>query len=95
MSFVVVSFYTPKYTECVKRLKRSLKKFGIPHDIEKIKSNGEWIVNANRKATFIKCKFSIYNEPVVWVDADAVIRKYPDYFDVIEEDIRYWVLGIG
>jgi len=83
----VVSFYTDNYSEEAERLICSLKKFCIKHDVERIESLGSWDKNTNHKAVFIKRKLLKYMSPVVWIDADAEITRYPKYFDVIEEDI--------
>ena len=83
----VVSFYTDDYEEDVKRLICSLKKFNLDYDIENIESLGSWDLNTNYKATFIKKKLLKHKQPIVWLDADSEVVKYPKYFDVIEEDI--------
>ena len=84
---MIVSFYTPDYREVVKGLIGSLKKFKLDYDVEEIESLGSWDLNCNHKASFLLRKLKEHQTPVIWVDADAVVRKYPTYFDVIQEDI--------
>ena len=86
MRSLIVSFYTPEYSEIVKNLIRSLKEFKLPYEIEKRKSLGSWMKNNNQKPAFILEKLKQYDK-IVWLDADAVVKRYPAYFDLIEEDI--------
>ena len=83
----VISFYTKQYKREVDRLICSLKKFNIDCDIEYYESDKSWIENTNYKQVFIKKKLLEYKHPLVWLDADAEVVKYPKYFDVIEEDV--------
>lgn len=73
----------------VENLIRSLKKFKIPYDIEWTEDKGSWLLNTAYKSEFIKKKLSEYGR-IVWIDADGEIKKYPSYFDVIEEDIAVY-----
>lgn len=86
-NWLAISFYTPKYREIVEELKSSLDKFSIPYDIEERESLGNWLLNCNHKPIFIKDKFLKHKKNIVWIDADAVVYKYPKYFDVIEEEV--------
>lgn len=82
----IVSFYTEEYSGVVKNLISSLKRFNLSYDIEKRKSLGSWLKNTNQKPRFILEKLKQYNN-IIWLDADAIVRRYPTYFDLIEEDI--------
>lgn len=86
MRNTIVSFYTPEYSEIVKNLIGSLKKLGLPYDIEERGSLGGWLKNVNQKPSFIFEKFN-QHKGVIWLDADAVVKRYPTYFNLIEEDI--------
>ncbi len=82
----IISFYTEGYSEIVKDLISSLKSFGLSYDIEKRKDLSSWYQNVNFKADFILEKLKQY-ERIIWLDADAIVKRYPVYFDLIEEDI--------
>ena len=64
-----------------------MKKFKLEYDIEEIKSLGSWNLNINHKASFLLRKLEEHKKSVIWIDADAIVRKYPTYFDIIQEDI--------
>lgn len=36
---------------------------------------------------FIREKFHQHKKEIIWIDSDAIVVRYPTYFDVIEEDI--------
>ncbi len=63
-----------------------MKKFNLKYDIEKRKDLGSWYQNVNQKSEFIFEKLKLYDR-VIWLDADAIIKRYPIYFDLIEEDV--------
>jgi hypothetical protein len=79
-----VSFYTENgtYPELIKDLQKSLDKFSLIYEIEKLKDNGSWVKNCALKAEFIKTKLeqAKTNDCIVWIDSDAQIIKYPDFF---------------
>jgi hypothetical protein len=89
-----VSAYTinTPYEQEVENLKKSLIKFefSIEHIIP-INNLGTWEKNCQQKATVIKNKLTELNEPIVWLDADAVINKYPELFGRIQKDLAICV----
>ena len=91
--YIVVSFYTERYKEVVQDLIRSLTLFELPFDVEPRKSVGSWVGNLNQKQVFILEKLQQYERPIVWLDADAEVKRYPVLFDFIEEDIGVFYLG--
>lgn len=82
-----VSFYTPKYAEAAGRLTRSLKRFSLKHEVLPMSDAGEWTENCAKKAGFCLEMWSQSSGPIVWVDADAVVREYPILFDEIDADV--------
>lgn len=78
----VASFYTPNppYPELAQRLARSLLALGIPHTIEAVASSGNWKANCMRRAGFLLDLLKRRNEPLLWVDADAVVHSDPRPF---------------
>jgi hypothetical protein len=90
-----VSFYTPTYAEEAAGLRDSLDKFGLQHHIQAIPSFGDWTQNTHYKAAFLLSVLKLYSGlPVVWLDADARVRRYPLLFDVLDCDFAgHWRRG--
>lgn len=85
--FNLISFYTPDYAEVAERLKCSCKLFNITSEILEVPSKGSWLNGVAFKPKFIQQMWKLSAKPVVWVDADAVVKKYPSYFDWITSDV--------
>lgn len=85
MNFRIVSYYTrnTSYELEAKKLMESLEKLGLPYEIEAIDSLGSWQKNTHYKAIFIRKMMEKHDEDVVFLDADCVVRRYPDLFDEI------------
>lgn len=84
----VVSFYTQDtfYQLEVQNLIASCEKFGIAYRIEPIPSFGSWEVNCAYKPFFIHRKLQELEQPVLWVDADGVFKKKPEYLKIFSAD---------
>lgn len=94
MSFIIVSFYTERtpYEMEVRNLTASLAALNIPYHIKGVKSLGSWEKNCQYKARFIFEAMDMFDTNIVWIDADAVVRKYPLLFDTLDCDIAYHYL---
>jgi len=78
MNFIVVAYCTKGgYEEHAQRLRLSLDKLNIRYEIKVIDSLGSWQKNCIYKPEFIKEMLIKYNQPVIYVDADAIFHKYP------------------
>jgi len=80
----VISFYTKGtgYEQEIKKLEASLKRFNIPYHFYGCKQYGNWRANLNCKSASILAAFKKYpNEDIVFLDADAIVRQYPELFD--------------
>lgn len=77
----VVSFFTPDYSADADRLAASLDEFKIPYKIDQIPTLGSWSLNTAYKATFLAIARMQLRGPLVWIDADAIVRSYPHEFD--------------
>ncbi len=88
-----ISFYTRNtgYEDEVGNLIESLEKFNLNHYVEAIDSLGSWQKNCMYKPVFIKKMLDKYPEEdkIVWIDADAIVKKDPVLFKDIEEDIAF------
>ncbi|MEA2992857.1 MAG: hypothetical protein QOD40_1777 [Alphaproteobacteria bacterium] len=87
-SFKVVCFYTEdnEYKDHVERLRASLLKFNVPHEIHGIASQGIWELNCAYKAQYIREQWNRAETPVVWLDADATVEQEPVLFQSIDAD---------
>ena len=86
MSFVLCSYYTfdTPYREEIRNLILSVKDMPLQTYFKGIENRGSWEANTHYKAQFIKEMMDRYPEKaIVYVDADAVVRKYPALFDTI------------
>jgi len=93
---IIISYCTPGNYEGIakKYLIPSLRKLKLTYlmghvGIERDEKN--WIKNVNRKPEFIRNCLLQFKEDVLWIDADAEVRKYPELFSKIpfEYDIAY------
>lgn len=84
--FIAVSFYTDEaYRAEAEKLKASLDALGIAHDIRALASRGSWIANVEMKPEFIKAMLMEHpGTPIVWIDADGIVRRYPVIFDALD-----------
>lgn len=90
-SFIICCFFTPSYEANVKGLKDSLETLEINHYLQPIQDQGYWEANTRVKPHFLlHClkRFSDCN--IVYLDADAVVKKPLDYFDKLQADISVY-----
>lgn len=79
---VYVSFFTPDYLEPASKLIESLHDQGLDFDIPKVPDTGKWITNCAVKPKFVYDMLQRYpDRPVVWTDADSILRKEPAVFE--------------
>lgn len=60
---------------------------GIPIEIEPLESKGSWEKNVAMKPAFILEKLRQNTCPILWVDADAVFLKKPDFSSFLQADL--------
>jgi hypothetical protein len=86
--FIVCAFYTDKYCLEIDKLKESLTNLNIEHYVKHYESRGYWEANTRIKPEFLlECLNKFNNKSVVYIDADAIVRKPLDLFNEIHEDI--------
>lgn len=84
MSPLFVSFFTPAYAAEAAGLVESLDAFGLPHDVRKLDSRGDWTRNCSMKPAFIReMRAEHPGRPIVWLDADARVKAPPVLFDML------------
>jgi hypothetical protein len=77
---IFISHYTldTEYENIVERLVDSLKKHRLDFDIEAIQTLGSWRANSNYCAKQVQQMLKKhYPRPVLRLDADAVVQRYP------------------
>lgn len=81
---VVVSFFTNlRYANCARELEASLLEIGLAsYDLRPRKSIGDLKTNLHQKIPFIREMLDLYKgRPVLWIDADAQVRRWPTILD--------------
>lgn len=78
------------YQNLSKSLESSCNSLDIPLYLESMDSLGSWELNTHYKAKFIKkCMLMLDTEYLLYIDVDAVFRRYPILFDSLNCDIAY------
>jgi hypothetical protein len=79
----VISFFTEdwKYPEYAENLKQDCEKLGLEYRIEHRKNTGSYSKNTAIKPFYIKECLMSEQEPLLWIDVDASILKYPSVVD--------------
>lgn len=86
---IFVSYYWGNYESKAKILRNKLNSLHIDHDIQYINFNPkDYQNNINYKPTFIKKMIRKHKRPVVYLDIDLTIKKYPKLFDTNYFDIQ-------
>lgn len=88
--FIIISYYTkdtPYKAEAMK-LAFSLEVAEVAWFIEEVPNLGSWQKNTHYKATFIKRMLDKFKgKNLVFVDADAIVQRYPKLFDTLKCDL--------
>lgn len=88
----VVSFYTTGtgYEQEILKLEASLIKFNLPYKFFAYKPTGTWRGNLNYKSETILKAFDLFpDKDIVFLDADAIVRKHPILFDELSGKHKY------
>lgn len=87
-SYVVCAFYTPNYLPQLLSLKRSLEAHGINHFFKRYERLPTWEQNTRLKPVFVDyCLGHFPNKDILYLDADAVVRKPLDFFSNVSADV--------
>jgi len=84
-SFKVVSYFTPDYLPSVKRLEDSLVKHDISYEFVSHQPFRNWLEGVRFKPHFLRSQLLKSEVPLVWLDADATVEKYPSLFDSFKD----------
>jgi len=82
----LISFYTKdwKYPQHAQRLCGECEQLGVPCVIEELPTTGSYLKNTCLKPQFILDKLEELKSPVLWVDVDASLFKYPCFEDRVD-----------
>lgn len=84
MKYQAISFYTPDYEEVALRLGVSCQKNNVPLKLYPKPPKGSWVGNCGMKPQVIREAWFEFETPIVWIDADAVVRSEPVLFNNLE-----------
>jgi len=86
--YIVCGFYTPNYLPQILSLKASLEAHKINHFLKRYEPRGGWEANTRMKPVFIDyCLTKFSGTDIVYLDADAVVRKPLKAFDAMTSDV--------
>lgn len=95
---IYISYFTADeiYMPAANRLKISLDKLNLNHEIICCPSRGTWNLNTCYKANFIHAMLQAYDPlDLIWIDADAEVMQYPILLEDIKQDIASVVNNQG
>ena len=96
---IVISGYTVKshlgdyYKRATHRLTESLIKYDMQHIIYPLKSVDDWTTGCSLKPALILETLKAFKRPVLWIDADGEVFKYPKIFENAKFDIALRKVG--
>jgi hypothetical protein len=76
---IIVSYFTADtpYEEEARKLMASCDAVGIAHHISRVPNRGSWEANCAYKADFLAGLWRELRRPLLWVDADGVLKRSP------------------
>jgi hypothetical protein len=90
-NFLVCCFYTDSYRDHALNLKQSLDHFNLDYYFKEVEDAGYWEANTRIKPHFIlECLYKFPNKNVLYLDADALVKKPLDYFNHITADVAFY-----
>lgn len=78
---LIISFFTDdwEYPQHAERFKADCDSFGLKHYVEQKESTKDYIRNTCMKPFFIRDCLEKFQQPVFWIDIDAVVMKKIDF----------------
>lgn len=77
------------YAREAEQLAHSLNNYGLPYALQLVKNLGSWEANTSHKPTFIRDMMNRHEgTPLVYLDADARVRRRPVLFDELSRGDR-------
>lgn len=77
---LIVSYYTTGtvYEQWADRMMASCDRLGLQHHVVPLEVTGSWEVRTHTKARVCQAIWTEARQPILWVDADAVIHQRPE-----------------
>ncbi len=89
--FIVCCFFTESYITHAESLQDSLDALDISYFFKCVPDAGYWEANTRIKPHFIQeCLTQFPEHHILYVDADAVVKKPLDYFNHINADVAFY-----
>jgi hypothetical protein len=84
---LIISYYTidTPYEELAERLGKNLESFNLEYDFRGLPDQKNWCRNCALKGPFVRDMMKELNQPLVWLDLDAEVMKYPKLFTELDE----------
>lgn len=99
MNFCVFSFYTKDtpYEDEIRILEASCKNLKVPFAKRSIGTSGKWVNNTMFKPQLIlEFMEQTKYEAVIWIDADGVVKQYPQLFlQYLSDKVDFSVFRMG
>lgn len=90
-SFLICCFYTDSYRDHALSLQQSLDNFNLNYYFKEVEDAGYWEANTRIKPHFIlECLQQFPEKDVLYLDADAMVKKPLDYFNHITADVAFY-----
>jgi len=92
----VIAYYTmgSQYEQLIEKLKASCEQFDVKINVRGYDDRGTWEQNCAIKSEFILDMLrSFPGETLIYIDADAVIKKDPELFRIFDADFGCHFLG--
>lgn len=90
-TFIICCFYTDSYRDHALSLKNSLDIFDLDYYFKQVDDEGYWEANTRIKPHFVlECLEKFPAKNVLYLDADAQVKKPLDYFDSITADVAFY-----
>ena len=89
-NFLVISYYTKSYKKLAFKLKDTILNHNLEGRTVFLSKEGTWQENTNYKPRFIKHCLKVFEKPILYVDADAEFRKYPELIPkLVESNLEF------
>lgn len=85
---LVVSYFTQGtiYVKEIEHLRKSLHKYVMDYEFRGMPNTGNWRHNCAMKGPFMRDMMAKLDRPLIWLDADARVIKYPILFEQLKCD---------
>ena len=91
---IACAFYTDNYLPQVHALRHSLKSHKLRFFLKRVARQSTWEATTRLKAAFVRdCLARFTNSHILYLDADSVLRKNPDFLATVKTDVAFCVFN--